>query len=124
MSDTDRREQQAKGLMAAIVESSEDAIVSKTLDGVVTSWNKAAERIFGYEAAEMVGRPIALLATPETADEMPRILDAIGRGERIAHYETRRRCKDGRTIDVALTISPIRDAAGSIVGASKIARDI
>jgi two-component system, LuxR family, sensor kinase FixL len=124
MSETDPFGKPDPGLLAAIVESSEDAIVSKTLEGLVTSWNEAAERIFGYSAAEMVGRPISVLATPETADEMPRILDVIRRGERIGHYETRRRCKDGRVIDVALTVSPIRDAAGRIVGASKIARDI
>jgi two-component system, LuxR family, sensor kinase FixL len=114
----------AKSMLAAIVESAEDAIVGKTLDGIVTSWNGAAERIFGYSAAEMVGQPITLLATPETVDEMPRILDAIRRGERIGHYETRRRCKDGRIIDVALAVSPILNSAGRIVGASKIARDI
>jgi two-component system, LuxR family, sensor kinase FixL len=112
------------GQLAAIVESAEDAIIGKRLDGMVTSWNKSAERIFGYRADEMVGQPIAVLAVPDTADEMSRILDAIRRGERIAHYETRRRRKDGRIIDVALTISPVRDATGRIVGASKIARDI
>ncbi len=111
-------------LLAAIVNSSEDAIVSKTLDGMVTSWNKGAERIFGYTAAKMVGHPISLLAASGIVDEMPRILDTIRRGERIEHYETLRRRKDGRIIDIALTISPIRDAAGRIVGASKIARDI
>jgi two-component system sensor kinase FixL len=111
-------------MLAAIVESAEDAIVGKTLDGIVTSWNAAAERMFGYSAAEMVGQPIALLAPAGIADEMPHILGAIRRGECVAHYETRRRCKDGRIIDVALTISPIRDTAGRIVGASKIARDI
>jgi two-component system sensor kinase FixL len=114
----------AGNMLAAIIESAEDAIVGKTLDGVVTSWNEAAERIFGYSAGEMVGRPISVLGAPGHADEVPRILDAIRRGERIAHYETRRRRKDGRIIDVALTVSPIRDAAGRIVGASKIARDI
>ncbi|HEU0219037.1 MAG TPA: PAS domain S-box protein, partial [Stellaceae bacterium] len=124
MNRLDRSDITAPNLLAAIVESSEDAIVSKTLDGIVTSWNKAAERVFGYSAAEMVGQPIALLALPDTADEMPRILSAIRRGERVAHYETRRRRKDGKIIDVALTISPIRDAAGEVVGASKIARDI
>lgn len=113
-----------RSMLAAIVESAEDAIAGKTLDGVVTSWNGAAERIFGYGAAEMIGQPIALLAPPEAVDEMPRILDRIRRGERIAHYETQRRHKDGRIIDVALTISPIRDAVGRIIGASKIARDI
>lgn len=114
----------AGNMLAAIVESAEDAIVGKTLDGIVTSWNSAAERIFGYTAAEMVGRPISVLAAPETTDEMPRILDAIRHGGRIAHYETRRRRKDGQIIDVALAVSPIRDAGGHIVGASKIARDI
>ncbi|HUC10510.1 MAG TPA: PAS domain S-box protein [Stellaceae bacterium] len=114
----------AGNMLAAIVESAEDAIVGKTLDGIVTSWNAAAERIFGYSAVEIVGQPIAVLATPETADEMPRILASIRCGERIAHYETRRRRKDGRIIDMALTVSPVRDAAGHIVGTSKIARDI
>ncbi|HEU0217557.1 MAG TPA: PAS domain S-box protein [Stellaceae bacterium] len=124
MNRLDRPDITAPNLLAAIVESSEDAIVGKTLDGIVTSWNKAAERMFGYSAAEMVGQPIALLAPPDGADEMPRILAAIRRGERVAHYETRRRRKDGKIIDVALTISPIRDAAGEVVGASKIARDV
>jgi len=114
----------AASLLAAIVESSEDAIVGKTLDGIVTSWNPAAERMFGYTAEEMIGQPTAILATPATADEMPRILEAVRRGERVEHYETERRRKDGQIIQVALTISPIRDAAGSVVGASKIARDI
>lgn len=99
----------AASLLAAIVEASEDAIVSKTLDGIVTSWNQAAERIFGYSKAEMVGRPISVLAPPDHIDEMPRILERIRRGERIRHYETRRRRKDGRIIDIALTVSPIRD---------------
>lgn len=111
-------------MLAAIFESAEDAIVGKILDGIVTSWNAAAERIFGYSAAEMIGRPVARLATPETAKEMPHILERIRRGEGIAHYETRRRHQDGRIIDVALTVSPIRNAVGRIVDASKIARDI
>jgi PAS domain S-box-containing protein len=110
--------------LAAIVDSSEDAIVSKDLNGIVTSWNKAAERIFGYSAEEMIGRPIATIAAPEVLDEMPRILDRVRRGEHIEHYETVRRRKEGEKIHVALTISPIRDASGRIVGASKIARDI
>lgn len=117
-------EDRATRLLAAIVESSEDAIVSKTLDGIVTSWNKAAERIFGYTAAEMVGQPISLLAPQNRTDEIVRILDRIKAGERVEHYETERRRKDGRTIQVALTVSPIRDRAERIVGASKIARDI
>ena len=117
-------EDRATRLLAAIVESSEDAIVSKTLDGIVTSWNKAAERIFGYTAAEMVGQPISLLAPQSHTAEIARILDRIKAGERVEHYETERRRKDGRIIQVALTVSPIRDRAERIVGASKIARDI
>jgi two-component system sensor kinase FixL len=117
-------EQPGAGLLAAIVASSEDAIISKTLDGVVTSWNGAAERIFGYTAEEMIGQPISILTAPGHADEMPLILDRIRRGERIERYETERRHKDGRIIDVSLTVSPVRDEAGRIIGASKIARDI
>jgi two-component system, LuxR family, sensor kinase FixL len=124
MSEVEWSGKAATSLLAAIVESSEDAIVSKTLDGVVTSWNQAAERIFGYTATEMIGQSIAILAAPGIADEMPRILDTIRRGERVQHYETERRRKNGRIIQVALTVSPIRDEAGRIIGASKIARDI
>src|SRR5579864_7328401 len=115
---------EAASLLAAIMASSEDAIVSKTLDGVVTSWNRAAERIFGYTAQEMIGQPISILTALGHADEMPRILDRIRRGERIERYETERRRKDGSIIDVSLTVSPIRDDAGRIIGASKIARDV
>ena len=114
----------AAGWLSAIVESSHDAIVSKTLDGIVTSWNAAAERLFGYTAEEMIGRPIAILAAPDRGNEMPAILERIRRGEKIDHYETVRRRKDGSLIDIALTISPIRDETGRIIGASKIARDI
>jgi PAS domain S-box-containing protein len=110
--------------LAAIVDSSEDAIIGKTLDGTITSWNKAAERMFGYTAQEIVGRPITTLAPPGMAEDMLNILNRIRRGERVEHYETKRRRKDGQIIDVALTVSPIRDAAGQIVGASKIAREI
>jgi two-component system CheB/CheR fusion protein len=113
-----------QSFLASIVESSDDAIVSKTLNGLVTSWNRAAERIFGYTADEMIGRPISVLAVPEHYEDMRRILETIRRGERIDHYETVRRTKDGRIIHVSLTVSPIRDAQGKIVGASKIARDI
>jgi PAS domain S-box-containing protein len=111
-------------LAAAIVESSDDAILSETLDGAITSWNRSAERIFGYTAQEAVGRPVSMLYTPENEKEMPEILDRIRAGERVSHYETIRRHKDGHAIQVLLTASPIRDEAGQIVGASKIVRDI
>ena len=114
----------AAGWLAAIVESSDDAIVSKTLDGIITSWNPAAEKLFGYTAEEMIGRPIAILAAPDRENEMPAILERIRRGEKVDHYETVRRRKDGSLVDISLTVSPIRDETGRIVGASKIARDI
>jgi PAS domain S-box-containing protein len=114
----------ANALLAAIVESSDDAIASKTLDGIVTSWNQAAERLFGYAAAEMIGRPIAVLAAPGRENEMPAILERIRRGEGVDHYDTVRRRKDGTLVEISLTVSPVRDARGRIVGASKVARDI
>jgi PAS domain S-box-containing protein len=110
--------------LAALVSSAEDAIVSKTLQGIVTSWNPGAEKLFGYTAAEMLGRPIALLVPSDHPDEEPQILERIRRGERIEHYETHRVRKDGRIIDVSLTVSPIKDRLGHLVGGSKIARDI
>ena len=118
------REFLAAGWLAAIVESSDDAIVSKTLDGIITSWNPAAERLFGYTAKEMIGRPIAILAAPDHENEMPLILERIRRGEKVEHFETVRRRKDGSLVDISLTVSPIRDQSGQILGASKIARDI
>ncbi len=111
-------------LLAEIVASSDDAIASKTLEGIVTSWNGAAERLFGYAAEEMIGRPIAVLAAPGREDEMPAILARVRRGERVDHLETVRRRKDGSLVEVALTVSPVRDGRGRIVGASKIVRDI
>ena len=119
-----RQTEQAALHLAAIVASSTDAIVSKDLNGIVTSWNKSAERVFGYTSEEMVGGPIARIAAPDRLDEMPRILARIRSGERLEHYETFRRRKDGRIIAVSLTVSPVRNAAGEIIGASKIARDI
>jgi PAS domain S-box-containing protein len=110
--------------LAAVVESSNDAIITKDFNGIITSWNKAAERIFGYTASEVVGKPVAILTAPDRLDEMPRILAKIRQGQRVEQYETRRRRKDGQIIDVALSISPVRNRAGQIVGASKIARDI
>src|SRR5678815_5395940 len=106
--------------LSAIVSSADDGIVSKDLDGIVTSWNKAAERIFGYTEEEMIGKPIAFLIPADHPNEEPQILSRIRRGERIAHYETQRIRKDGRLIDVALTVSPIRDRSGRVIGASKI----
>ena len=111
-------------LLAALVESSDDAIVSKDLEGRITTWNQGAERIFGYSAAEAIGQPIAMLAVPGHSDEMSRILDQIKRGQRVDHYETIRQTKDGRRVNVSLTVSPIVDSQGKIIGASKIARDI
>jgi PAS domain S-box-containing protein len=110
--------------LAAIVESSEDVIVSKTLDGIVTSWNAAAERIFGYRADEMVGQPILRIIPEDRQEEEPRILARLRRGERVDHFETVRRTKDGRLLDVSVTISPLRNEQGTIIGASKILRDI
>jgi PAS domain S-box-containing protein len=112
------------GRLAAIVDSSDDAIVSKTLDGVITSWNRGAERIFGWTAAEAVGRRITLIIPHERRAEEDDVLARIRRGERVDHYETVRVTRDGRLLDISLTVSPLRDAAGRIVGASKIARDI
>lgn len=111
-------------LLAAIVDSSQDAVVGKTLDGIITAWNQGAESIFGYSAAEIIGAPVSRLIPPDRADEMRLILDRIRAGERVEHYETERLTRDGRRINVSLTISPVRDETGRIIGASKIARDI
>ena len=110
--------------LAAIVESSDDAIISKTLEGIITSWNKAAERIYGYSAEEAVGQPISMLVPPERPDEVPEILENIRRGEKVEHYEIVRVTKDGRRLDISLTVSPIKDTEGNVVGGSTIARDI
>ncbi len=110
--------------LAAIVESSDDAIVSKNLDGIVASWNRGAERVFGYSAEEAIGRPITIVIPKDRLHEEHEILARIRRGERIDHFETVRRRKDGRLIDISLTVSPVRNEEGKIVGASKIARDI
>lgn len=111
-------------LLSAIVSSSDDAIVSKNLEGTITSWNAAAERIFGYTANEMIGQPVLKIIPPERWSEEPNILARIGRGERIEHFQTERVRKDGKLVPVSLTISPVRDADGKVIGASKIARDI
>ena len=106
------------------MESSDDAIISKDLDGIIRTWNPGAERLFGYTAAEAIGKPVTILIPPGREDEEPGILARIRHGERIDHYETVRRRKDGSLLDISLTVSPVRDGEGRIVGASKIARDI
>ena len=115
-------ERQAK--LAAIVESSDDAIISKDLNGIITTWNTGAERIFGYAAREVIGQSVAILAPPDHIDEVRGILERIRRGERVHHFETVRRRKDGTLLDISLSVSPIIDESGNIVGASKVARDI
>jgi PAS domain S-box-containing protein len=110
--------------LVSIVESSDDAIISKDLDGIIRTWNSGAERLFGYSAGEILGKPVTILFPPGREDEEPGILARIRRGDRIHHYETVRRRKDGSLLDISLTVSPVRDDAGHIVGASKIARDI
>ncbi|HEV7278074.1 MAG TPA: PAS domain S-box protein [Devosiaceae bacterium] len=123
ISDRDDREIESARL-AAIVSSSDDAIVSKTLDGIIRSWNAGAERIFGYSAEEMIGSPIFRIIPAHLHDEETQILAKLRRGERIEHFDTVRLAKDGRRVDVSLTVSPLRDRLGNIVGASKIARDV
>jgi PAS domain S-box-containing protein len=110
--------------MAAIIESSDDAIISKDLNGIIVSWNEGAERLFGYTATEVIGKSVTILIPQGRGDEEPYILEHIRRGERVDHYETVRRRKDGSEIDISLTVSPIRDRSGKVIGASKIARDI
>jgi PAS domain S-box-containing protein len=110
--------------LAAIVESSDDAIIGKSLDGAILSWNPGAERIYGYAKEEVIGQPVSLLVPPDRPDELTRILERIRRGERVDHFETVRRRRDGTLINVSLSVSPIKDAAGTVTGASTIARDI
>ena len=122
---TERRRSEAElRKLAAIVESSSDAIITKDLDGIVTSWNKGAEEIFGYTADEVIGRPVTILMPENRLDEEPRILERIRNGENVEHYETIRRRKDGTLLDISLNVSPIYDNHGHIIGASKIARDM
>jgi PAS domain S-box-containing protein len=119
-----RNAQEVRERLAAIVDSSDDAIVSKTLDGIITSWNRGAEQMFGYTAEDAIGRHITLIIPSDRHSEEDDVLARLRRGDRIDHYETERQTKDGRRIDVALTVSPIRNAEGQILGASKVARDI
>src|ERR1700733_11120579 len=122
---TERKQaERVTSLLAAIVDSSDDAIISKKLDGTITSWNKGAERLFGYKAEEAVGQHITLIVPWERHSEEENILRRLARGERVDHFETERKRKDGANVDVSLTISPIRDAAGGVIGASNVARDI
>jgi PAS domain S-box-containing protein len=119
-----RRAVEARLRLAAIVESSEDAIIGKSLDGIVTSWNQGAQRLYGYTAEEIVGKPLSILVPPEHPDELPTLLKRVKQGERVEHFETERVRKDGSRVEVSLTVSPIKDAHGTVIGASKIARDI
>ena len=120
----DARTEKALRHLAAIVETTDDAVISKDLNGIITSWNPAAQRLYGYTAEEVIGKSVTVLIPAERPDEEPAILARLRRGERIDHYETVRVAKDGRRLDVSLTVSPIQDASGKIIGASKIARDI
>jgi len=119
-----RESEQQLRWLASIIESSDDAIISKNLDGVITSWNSGAERVFGYSASEAIGQPITLVIPQDRQSEEREILTRMRRGERIDHFETVRQRKNGSLIFVSLTVSPVKDANGKIVGASKIARDI
>jgi PAS domain S-box-containing protein len=115
---------EAAARLAAIVFSSDDVIVSKTLDGVITSWNPAAERILGYTPEEAIGKNIKLIIPPDRWGEEDEVLRRIRLGERVDHFETVRRAKDGRLLNISVTVSPIKDQSGRIIGASKVARDI
>ena len=119
-----RESEERRRWLASIVESSDDAVISKTLDAIITSWNKGAERMFGYTAEEAVGQSVTILIPPDRQHEERTILERIGRGERIEHYETVRQRKDGSLIAISLTVSPIKNLEGRIIGASEIARDI
>ena len=110
--------------LASIVESSDDAIISKSLDGIIRSWNSGATKIFGYEPAEIIGQPVLKLIPPDLHHEEDEILAKLRRGDRIEHFDTVRLTKDGRRVDISLTVSPLRDRAGNIIGASKVARDV
>ncbi len=119
-----KRAEEARSQLAAIVESSEDAIIGQTLDGIIVSWNPGAERLYGYTAAEVLGRPFDLLLPPESPNRLPLIMKRLGQGERMELSDVRHRGKDGRLVDVSLCLSPIKDAAGAVTGASAICRDI
>jgi PAS domain S-box-containing protein len=119
-----KQAEEVRSLLSEVVASSDDAIISKTLDGIITSWNRGAQSMFGYTAEEAIGQPVTLLIPPDHLDEEPAILERLRRGDRIEHYETVRRRKDGTLLNVSLSVSPMRNTSGTIVGASKIARDV
>jgi PAS domain S-box-containing protein len=123
-SSSQRKAEEASALLAAIVESSDDAIISCTLDGIITSWNGGAERIFGYNAEEIIGQPTSILASAKAREDYSSILKKIRHGERVHHYETYRRHKDSSDLFIFLTVSPVCNSSGKIIGASKVARDI
>src|SRR5215475_16207113 len=118
------REEEERALLASIIAGSDDAIFSKTLDAIITSWNRGAERMYGYTAEEIIGHPVSILVPADKPDDVARIMERIRAGESLDHYETVRRHKDGTLLYVTLTISPIRASDGEIVGASTIARDM
>ncbi|MEN9327431.1 MAG: autoinducer 2 sensor kinase/phosphatase LuxQ [Candidatus Parcubacteria bacterium] len=124
LNETLRKQEETQSRLAAIVESSDDAIISKDLNGLITSWNKGAQRLYGYTPEEIIGKPVETLIPPERRNDFATIINRLKQGHRVAHYETKRITKDKRIIDVSLTVSPIRNSAGVIIGASKIARDI
>ena len=118
------KELEKRFFWAAIVDSSDDAIVGKTLDGIITSWNPAAEKLYGFAAQEVIGKPFSALMSPNRPKELAKILECIKNGEKIDHYETERRKKDGTIFDVSVTLSPVKDSEGNIIGISSIARDM
>ncbi len=119
-----RRSDLLRERLAAVVESSDDVILTKTLDGIITSWNRGAERVLGYTAEEVIGKHVSMLMPPDAIEDTGLILGRIRQGEKVDHYETRRVRKDGTIIDVSLTVSPIRNAEGEVIGASKVGRDV
>src|SRR5262249_2011246 len=119
-----KRAEEGLRLLASIVESTDDGIIGKDLNGIITSWNAAAERLYGYNAQEIIGKPMSVLLPSDRPNEEAQLLERLNRGERIDHYETVRIGKDGREIPVSLTVSPIKDADGNVIGSSKIVRDI
>lgn len=124
LGESNRRASTSRFRLAALVDSSDDAIISKDLNGVIASWNPSAPRLFGFTPEEAIGRPITIIIPPELQEEEKQILTRLRKGERIDHFETVRVAKNGSRVDVSLTISPVRDSQGHIIGASKIARDI